>query len=145
MKGLLYLTFNYMLYHRWKTVVMVACLFLTVILPVTISGLIRSFEQSIYTRSETTPFVVGPEGSALDLTLKSLYFSGGSRENQAATISMSEQDEVAQDGLAVAIPVHCLYQAKQFPIVGTTGDYFRFRCFPIVRTCWILPVTIRLK
>lgn len=127
MKGLAYLTFNYILYHRWKTVVMVACLFLTVILPVTISGLIRSFEKSIYTRSETTPIVVGPEGSALDLTLQSLYFNRGSAEDQAATISMSEQQEVTRDNLAIAIPVHCLFQAKQFPIVGTTGDYFRFR------------------
>ena len=100
MKGLLYLTLNYILYHRWKTAVMVACLFLTVILPVTISGLIRSFEKSIYTRSETTPIVIGPEGSALDLTLQSLYFNRGPAEVQAATISMSEQEEVTRDDLA---------------------------------------------
>jgi putative ABC transport system permease protein len=106
---------------------MVACLFLTVILPVTISGLIRSFENSIYTRSEMTPIVVGPEGSALDLTMRSLYFNRGSVEDPAATIALTEQEEVVRDGLAIAIPVHCLYRAKEFPIVGTTGDYFRFR------------------
>ena len=133
MKGLLYLTFNYIFYHRWKTVVMVACLFLTVILPVTISGLIRSFEKSIYTRSELTPIVIGPEGSELDLTLQSLYFNRGSAEDRAATISMSEQEEVTRDNLAIAIPVHSLYQAKQFPIVGTTGDYFRFRNLKIAQ------------
>jgi len=133
MKGLIYLTLNYILYHRWKTVVMVACLFLTVILPVTISGLIRSFEKSIYTRSEMTPIVIGPEGSALDLTLQSLYFNRGPDEDQAATIPMSERDEVARDDFAIAIPVHCLYQAKQFPIVGTTGDYFRFRDLKIAQ------------
>ena len=105
---------------------MVACLFLTVILPVTISGLIRSFEKSIYVRSETTPIVIGPEGSALDLTLQSLYFSRGAAEAQAATISMSEQEEVARDGLAIAIPVHCLYQAKTFPIVGKLCIFFVF-------------------
>ena len=127
MKGLLYLTLNYILYHRWKTVVMVACLFLTVILPFTISGLIRSFEKSIYTRSERTPIVIGAEGSALDLTLQSLYFNRGSAVQRSATISMAEQQEVTRDNLAVAIPIHSLYQAKQFPIVGTTGDYFRFR------------------
>lgn len=133
MKGLLHLTLNYIRYHRWKTVVMVACLFLTVILPVTISGLIRSFEKSIYTRSELTPIVIGPEGSALDLTLRSLYFNRGSAEDQAATVSLSEQEELTRDDLAIAIPVHCLYQAKQFPIVGTTGDYFRFRGLEISR------------
>ncbi len=127
MKGLLYLTLNYILYHRWKTVVMVACLFLTVILPFTISGLIRSFEKSIYTRSELTPIVIGAEGSALDLTLQSLYFNRGSAVQRSATISMAEQQQVTRDNLAVAIPIHSLYQAKQFPIVGTTGDYFRFR------------------
>ena len=133
MKGLLYLTLNYIFYHRWKTVVMIACLFLTAILPVTISGLIRSFEKSIYTRSEMTPVVIGSEGSALDLTLRALYFNRGSGGNGVETISMSEQDEVARDGLAVAIPIHCLYEAKQFPIVGTTGDYFRFRNLKIAR------------
>ena len=133
MKGLLYLTFNYILYHRWKTVVMIACLFLTAILPVTISGLIRSFEKSIYTRSEMTPVVIGPEGSALDLTLRALYFNRGSGEDRLKTISMSEQEEVSRDGLAIAIPIHCLYEAKQFPIVATTGDYFRFRNLKIAQ------------
>ncbi len=127
MKGLLYLTLKYILYHRWKTLVMIACLFLTAILPVTISGLIRSFERSIYTRSEMTPVVIGAKGSALDLTLQTLYFNRGSENVGTNTISMLEQQEVTRDGLAIAIPIHCLYEAKRFPIVGTTGDYFRFR------------------
>jgi len=46
---------------------------------------------------------------------------------------MSEQEEVTRDNLAIAIPVHSLYQAKQFPIVGTTGDYFRFRNLKIAQ------------
>lgn len=127
MKGLIYLTFRYVFFHRWKTAVMVACLFLTMVLPFTISGLIDSFEKTIYARSEMTPFVVGPEGSALDLTLQSLYFNRGSDGQRIRTIVLSEQSAVSGENLAVAIPIHTLYQARQFPIVGTTVDYFRFR------------------
>ena len=131
MKGIIYLAMRYISYHRWKTVVMVACLFLTAILPVTLSGVLGAFERSIFARSELTPVVIGPEGSALDLTLKALYFNrkGADALNTSAnnTIPLSEQEQITQGGSVIAIPVHALYQAKQFPIVGTTLDYFRFR------------------
>jgi putative ABC transport system permease protein len=36
-------------------------------------------------------------------------------------------DEIADSGLATAIPLYVCFKARQFPIVGTTLDYFDFR------------------
>ena len=102
---------------------MVACIFLTTVLPITISRLIDTFQQSIYARSEATPVLIGPDGSQLDLTLQSLYFNRSLQK----TMPLAEQQQITKSDLASAIPIHCLYQARGFPIVGTTLDYFRFR------------------
>ena len=102
---------------------MVACIFLTTVLPITISRLIGTFQQSIYARSEATPVVIGPDGSQLDLTLQTLYFNRSLQK----TVPLAEQQNILKSDLAAAIPIHCLYQARGYPIIGTTLDYLRFR------------------
>ena len=75
MSRALYLAWQYIRFHRWKTVVMILCLFLTAVLPITVSRLLSSFETGIFARAAATPAVIGAQGSRLDLALQSLYFN----------------------------------------------------------------------
>ncbi len=74
-------------------------------------------------RAVSTPLVVGVKGSALDLVMSTLYFDDAVPE----LMTMAETDRIEDSGLALPIPVYARFQARGFPIVGTTLDYFAFR------------------
>jgi len=113
----LYLAWRYIGFHRWKTVVMILCLFLTAVLPITVSRLLSSFERGIYARAKATPAVIGAQGSRLDLALQSLYFNR-KLEN---TLPYSESKKVASHSNVQAIPIHVQHTARSYPIVATTN------------------------
>ncbi len=112
-----------MRFHRWKSVAMILCLFLTAVLPITVNRLLGSFESGIYSRADATPAVIGAVGSPLDLALQSLYFSR-KLEN---TVPYSAALEIAENENVRAIPIHIQHTARSYPIVATTNDYFSFR------------------
>lgn len=123
MRRALYLAWQYMRFHRWKTVVMILCLFLTAVLPITVSRLLSSFEKGIFARAAATPNVIGAEGSRLDLALQSLYFNR-KLEN---TLPYREYKKILQTPQMTAVPIHIQHTARDYPIVATTNEYFSFR------------------
>jgi putative ABC transport system permease protein len=123
LSGPLKLAWKYIVYHKFKSLVLVACIFLTAFLPIAIKLLLWQFNQKIVSRADQTPAVVGARGSSLDLTLSSLYF----KNDTAETIPFSNLESIRDAGLAQAIPIHALYTARNHPVVGTTIDYFDFR------------------
>lgn len=108
---------------------MILCLFLTAVLPITVSRLLSSFERGVYARASATPAVIGAQGSRLDLALQSLYFNR-KLEN---TLPYSEAKQVAATKGVRAIPVHIQHTARSYPIVATTNDYFSFRTLRFVQ------------
>jgi putative ABC transport system permease protein len=106
-----------------RTVVLIAAITLITYLPFAVHILVRSSEAQMLARSQLTSLIIGQKGSALDLVLNTLYFTSKPPEK----ISMSEADRVDASGLAYAIPVYNRFVARNFPIVGTTLDYFAFR------------------
>ena len=102
---------------------MVLCLFLTAVLPITVSRLLASFESGIYARAKATPAVIGGQGSRLDLALQSLYFN----RKLESTLPYAELKTVAANENIRAIPIHVQHTARSYPIVATTNDYFQFR------------------
>jgi len=102
---------------------MILCLFLTAVLPITVSRLLSSFEKGIYARAAATPAVIGAQGSRLDLALQSLYFNR-KLEN---TVPYSEFKRVVAIPEITAIPIHVHHTARGYPIVATNNDYFSFR------------------
>ncbi|MEM9409878.1 MAG: ABC transporter permease [Planctomycetota bacterium] len=126
--GRLYLAWKYICFYKFKTVVLLACLFLTLFLPIAIEILLSRFEESVVARAESTPIVIGPKGSRFDLTLRTLYFRMQNGESNALpTLRFGEVQEVDQAGLAKAIPIYSKYTASSYPIVGTNRDYFQLR------------------
>ena len=69
------LVIRYIQYHKLKTLILIASIFLTAFLPITIMILLAQFNEKIIARAESTPLVIGAKGSGLDLTLHALYFT----------------------------------------------------------------------
>jgi putative ABC transport system permease protein len=59
----------------------------------------------------------------LDLVVEALYF----QPKRIEPLSAAHADEIDDTGLAQAIPLRTGLLARQFPVVGTTLDYFSFR------------------
>ena len=123
MMGHFFLAWRYVCFHRWRTLLLLVCLTLTAVLPISIRLLVTTFEQSLWSRSEKTAMVVGAKGSRFDLVLHALYF----RARTPELISMADLQEVADTQFGQVIPLHAQYRARGFPVVGTSLDYLDFR------------------
>lgn len=117
------LAWQYIVFHKYKSLILVACIFLTALLPIGIKILLSKFNEKITSRADSTPAVVGAKGSSLDLTLNAIYFKRGS----ADTIPYREVTAIGDSSSAIAIPIHSIYTAREHPVVGTTVEYFDFR------------------
>ena len=123
MSGHFFLAWRYVLFHRWRTIILLVCLTLTLFLPSSIHLLVNNFERSLWGRSEQTPMVVGAKGSRFDLVLHALYFKARTPE----LISVADLTDVRESGFGHTIPLYSMYRARGYPIVGTSLDYFEFR------------------
>ena len=123
MKGILYLAWRYLAYHRLKTVILVGSITLILYLPVGLRVLVDQSSAQLTARAQATPLVIGAKGSPLELALNTLYFS----DDRPERLEYREFSRVAESGLAAAIPAYVRFRARGRPIVGTTLDYFAFR------------------
>lgn len=123
MTRVLLLAWRYVAYYRVKTLLLTAALTLTIVLPLTAHLLIQHYGQALTERADDTPLVAGAKGNRFDLVLKALYFGDATVD----PIPMSEVDAIHDSGHALAIPLHLEFTARDYPIVGTTPDYFDFR------------------
>ncbi len=119
----MFLALQYVVFHRWKTLVLVGCIALTAFMPILLGILLREFDHRIGERSASTPLLVGPKGSGVDLTLHSLYFS----EPPQDSVPYGECKAIRETALAKAYPINCRHTAKGFAVVGSTLDYLEFR------------------
>ena len=135
--GTFQLALRYIRFHKVKTAILVACIFLTCFLPLAVRIVLNQFNRQIVARAESTPAVVGGQGSRLELALNSLYFQNQSptKRNQR-TIPFEFALMVSEKGWGRGIPLYYKHRAsgkavgaesKPNPIVGTSLDYFEFR------------------
>jgi len=123
----LYIAWKYIRFYRLRSLILVTCVALIAILPLSLQLLLEESEQQLLSRAETTPLVIGAKGSSLDLVMSSLYFSN----EVPMPITARTAEEVTATGLAIAIPLHTRFHARGFPIVGTTLEYFDFRSLQV--------------
>ena len=119
----LYIAWQYVTWNRGKTLVLIISITLIAFLPLTLQVLLNESEQQLRLRAVETPLLLGARGSALDLVMNSLYFD----DEVPQTISMQAVRQVEATGLGFPVPLYARFQARGFPIVGTTLDYFDFR------------------
>ncbi len=123
MRDVFYLAWRYLLFHRFKTALLILAIALIVTLPAGLQTLVRKGERQLRARASSTPLLLGRKGSPLELTLNALYF----RTAVPAPVSYAEVDRLAATGLADPIPLYVRFRAQSDKIVGTTLDYFSFR------------------
>lgn len=119
----LYLAWQYLVFNRGRTLTLIACVTLIAALPLSLEVLLDESERQLLSRAQTTPLLVGANGSALDLVMNALYFD----DEMPELVSMRAVDELWDSGLADPVPLYSRFKARGFPIVGTTLDYFDFR------------------
>ena len=122
MRDVLYLAWRYLVFHRWKTTILVTAFTLIIYLPVGLNVVVAQSAEHLTARAEATPLLIGAKGSPLELTLNSLYFS----REYPELIDYSEATSVTDSGLAYAIPLYVRFRSRNYPIVGTSIDYFNF-------------------
>ena len=123
MKDSLYLAWRYLRHHRSKTLLLVLSLSVFLGLPLVMRAMSAVIQQSLMARAESTPLLLGKKGSSLDLVVEALYFQSKGVE----ALTAADASEVDDTGLAQAIPMRTGLLAQQFPLVGTSLDYFSFR------------------
>jgi putative ABC transport system permease protein len=119
----LYLAWKYISYNKVKTSILIACISLIVFLPLALQLLLGESERQLLSRATSTPLVAGVKGSSLDLLMNTLYFGDEVPEQ----MTMAASDRIEDSDLAYPIPMYIRFKAREFPIVGTTLDYFDFR------------------
>ncbi|MCZ6892655.1 MAG: ABC transporter permease [Gammaproteobacteria bacterium] len=118
-----YIAWKYIRFNTIKTAIVVACVTLIAFLPIALHLLLGESERLLLSRAGSTPLIVGAKGSALDLVMNSLYFGAEIPE----TMTMAAVMQIQDSDMAFAIPLYVRYQARGYPIVGTSLDYFDFR------------------
>lgn len=123
MNGILRLTLRYLAYNKLKTITLILCVTLAVLLPVLLHFAVSWFEQDLHSRANATPLVAGVKGSRFDLALQSMYFSRADLE----PTNLQAVETIQASGYALPIPLAVRFTAQGAPIVGTSLDYFEFR------------------
>lgn len=123
MRHIVFLAWQYLKYHKAKTLFLLLAISLTFFIPMALNRLSEQGSEKLRARAVATPLLLGSKGSATELCLTSLYF----REPNIDPLPYSRLAGVRQEGLARAIPLHLEYRVKQQPIVGTSQEYFEFR------------------
>ena len=123
LNGAIYLGTRYLRHHRRKAALLISAITLSLFVPLAISLVVRAAEDHLRSRSATTPLLLGAPASPLELVFNAVYFS----RPDVATLPVGEARNVGDDDLADIIPLYARYHARDYPIVGTTLDYFSFR------------------
>lgn len=123
MKQSLYLAFKYLSFHRFRTLVLITAIGLIIFLPIGLQRLITESEKQMMSRAEAFPLIVGAKGSSTDLVINAIYF----QQQEIDQLNMEAGRVLNETGLGYTIPLLTMFKAREFPIVGTSLDYFEFR------------------
>ena len=129
MKGVWYLAWRYMGWHRWKAFILVAAVAMILYLPLGLQLVVEQAARDMNARADATPLVLGGRGSPLELVLNALYFSA----EQPPTFGYGAVAELRSSGLVDPVPLYARYHSQGLPIVGSTLDYFGFRGLQLVQ------------
>lgn len=123
MSSVLYLAWRYLLWHRWKTAILVGAVTLVMYLPLGLQTLIQQTATDMTARADNTPLLLGRRGSPLELVLNSLYFA----PEHPQSLSYADFLTLRNESGILPVPLYVRFRSQGVPIVGTTLDYFDFR------------------
>ena len=100
MRDSIYLAWRYLRHHRTKTLLLVLSLSVFLGLPLLMRAMSHATQESLLSRAEATPLLLGKKGSSLDLVVEALYF----QLKGAEPITEADVDAIDATGLALGIP-----------------------------------------
>lgn len=118
-----YLASQYLRHHRLTTLVLLASITLILYLPAALQVIVTNAERHFRSRADSTPLIIGPRGSPLELVLGSVYFD----KPYGRTMRMEQLKRVEEKKHSKAIPLHTKFAARKCQIVGTTHEYISER------------------
>lgn len=123
MKQSFYLAYKYLSFHRFRTLVLISAIGLIIFLPIGLQRLITDSERQMMSRAEAFPLIIGAKGSSTDLVINAIYF----QQQELDRVNMEVGKTLDKTDLGFTIPLLTMFTARNFPIVGTSLDYFDFR------------------
>jgi putative ABC transport system permease protein len=127
MKHSLYIAWQYIRYHRVKTAILIACITVITTLPLALEILLSQSEQQLRQRAISSPLIIGAKGSQLDLVMSSLYFT----DARPDLLRFEDSEAIWESELGTPVPIYVRFNARGYPVVGTTLDYFDLRSLQI--------------
>jgi len=121
--GSLMLAVRHARHHPARTLLLIACVTITFLVPIITQLVSRHFEQALTARARSTPVAIGAAGSRFDLVLAALYF----RRSSLRTLSMADYESLRDAAAGTMIPVNTRFTARGLPIVAASADYAAFR------------------
>lgn len=129
MRDSFFLAWHYLRHHRITTFVLIVSIALILYLPAALQSIVVNAEKHFRARAESTPLVIGPRGSGLELVLGSVYFDKPS----SLVMRLGQRTRVENEDLATVVPLNTRYTARDCLLVGTTPDYVLTRKLQIER------------
>jgi len=127
MTGIPYLTWRYLQHRPLKSLLLTLAVALMIFLPLGVRTFVNESTRVLQNRAVTTPLLIGPKGSAIDLTLASLYFLP--QQLEPMKYLTFKQTRALRQG--TVIPLHTRFTAGDSPLVGTSLGYFEQRLLKV--------------
>lgn len=125
--GIAFLSWKYLSYRPLRAFTLVLAVALTIYLPLALQVFISESTRILQDRARSTPLLVGPKGSSIDLTLNSLYFT----PQQLPPLEQEAFARLRDVGTGTAIPLHVRFISDRAPIVGTSLEYLEYRALDL--------------
>lgn len=129
MTGIPYLTWRYLQHRPLKSLLLTLAVALMIFLPLGVRTFVSESTRVLQNRAVTTPLLIGPEGSAIDLTLASLYFL----PQQLEPLKYLTYKQILAVRQGTVIPLHTRFTAGDSPLVGTSLHYFEQRKLKVAK------------
>lgn len=121
--GIAFLSWKALRHRPLRSVLLVGTIALTIYFPRALQVFISESEEVLQDRARSTPLLVGPKGSSIDLTLNSLYFT----PQQLPPLTHAAYQELTRQHFGTIIPIHARFRTGDAPIIGTSLAYFDLR------------------
>ena len=125
--GIAYLSWKALRHRPYRSLLLIGTIALTLYFPRALQEFISRSEEVLSARAKSTPLLIGPRGSSIDLTLNALYFT----PQELPTLDYSSYQSLARRNLGTTIPIHSRFRSGISPIVGTSLEYFKLRTLSI--------------
>ena len=129
MRHALYLAFCYIRSGPMRSIIVVLGLGAVLFLPLFSYGLGQVLSETLLSRGESSPILVGHKGNEFDLTMNALYFRSAVKD----PVPMKLSDDIFAQSYGVAVPLYIKHTASGAPVVGTSIDYFTQRQLTIAK------------